>query len=353
LEPDLEVRIQDASGRPATSEVSVVIDPNPCEWPLFGVTTIPAVEGWAVFDDLRFGQVAGGYRLAVSSGSSGSFSEPIDVAEQAIPDNGLVLEKTLCAKPNTQRDAESLAYVAASDAFWLADDNSASIFEVDRTTGKYRSQIPAAAFVEAFPASAECEDDDGDPATSCSYVDEFEHVTFDASGGFLYVMNTVNSATAVPVRDRGAIFKLRWRGGACPGCWGFESWQPLPDGEFEGMVSIQGRLYFTLDNRVFEYDYDANRLLSTSAEGDSLPPAYQTNRTIQRLQYDGSRLWTIHGLDLVKEVEWGTGTELASYNLAPFGVRTAKGLEVIGDRLYVLEGEPPNPIYVFRLPAAP
>lgn len=353
LVPSLEVLIEDASGRPATGEITVAIDPNPCEWPLLGTTTMQAADGRAIFEDLRFGGVANGYRLAVRSGSTQALSEPIDVTAQAMPGHALVLETTLCPKPNDQRDAESLEYVRESDSFWLADDDNPSIFEVDRTTGRTRSQLRADTFAVAFPAAANCIDNDNDPATSCSYIGEFEHVAYDERGGLLYVMNTVNNPVALPQKDRGAIFKLRRGGGRCPGCWGFESWQPLPDVSFDAMVTIDGSLYFALGRRLIEYDYATNTLLSVDANGDSLPPAYVAPNRIQRVQYDGSHLWVVVEPLLLRRVEWETRTEVASYSLAPSGIDSPKGVGIIGDRVYVLEGDPPNPIYVFRLTAAP
>jgi hypothetical protein len=53
----------------------------------------------------------------------------------------------------------------------------------------------------------------------------------------------------------------------------------------------------------------------------------------------------------LKVIEWQTGTEVASYDLVGLGVSTPKGVEVVANVLYVLEGDPPNPIWLFELPA--
>jgi hypothetical protein len=142
------------------------------------------------------------------------------------------------------------------------------------------------------------------------------------------------------------------RRGACTDCWSFESWKPLPvDAQYEGLASIQGSLYVAIGRRVYEFDYDANRVLTTDAQGDSLPPAYNAPATIQRLHYDGTHVWAlIHTSDLIK-IHWDTGVVLSTYDLGAFGVAMPKGVEIIAGELYVLDGTPPNPIYLFRDPA--
>ena len=42
-------------------------------------------------------------------------------------------------------------------------------------------------------------------------------------------------------------------------------------------------------------------------------------------------------------------TLLALYDLSPFSIATPKGLQVVRDTLYVVEGDLPNPINVFTI----
>lgn len=349
LAPSLEVLLKDYSGRAMEGDVTVAIDPNPCGWLLDGTTTVHAVAGRAVFEDLKVEHVASGYyRLVVQSGGAKAFTVPFDVRELALPDQPLVLENTLCAKPNPQKDAESLEYVPGDDVFWLADDNLPSIFEVERATGRYLSQIPADRFVEAFPEAGQCDDGDGDSSTSCSFVDELEHIAYDVDDGFLYVLNTVNNPQVTPQRDHPALFRLLH--GACSGCWSFESWRALPEeSRYEGMVVIDGALHVAIGARVYGYDFEANRLLATDAAGDSLPPTYVAETKIERLHYDGAYLWAILGTSLLRKIDLETQADLATYDLSSFDIVPAKGVEVVGDRIYVLNGASPNPIYVFRV----
>jgi len=354
LNPGIEVLIRNASGTPVSGTVTIAIDPNECEWPLGGTASVEAIGGQAFFEDLSFAQVAPGYRLAVTYGTARAFTEPIDVLPFDLPGQLLTLENSLCPKPNPQRDAESLTYSPHSDSFWLADDDNPSIFEVDRETGRYLSQVPASSFLAAFPELADCDDGDGDPLTSCSYVNELEHVAYDEHSGTLYVMNTVNSSvppgSAQP--DRAALFKLRSGGAACPSCWTFVSWRELP-GSFAAMVTIEGALYLAVASSLYGYDYEANRVLTTDENGGSLPPALVAANNIRRLEHDGTYLWVILSPLAVHKIEWRTQTLVASYDLGPSGIEDPRGIEVVGDRLYVLDGERPNPIIVFTVSTAP
>jgi hypothetical protein len=350
LEPSLLVRLEDAAGRPTEGQISLTLDPNPCEWPVGGTTSAQTTSGVATFGNLTLGQVARGYRLTVRSDELQTLSGPIDVVEQSAPGQELLHEDTFCSKPNPQGDAETLAYIPEDDVFWLADDDSPSIFAVDRATGVYRTRLAAADFVAAFPGAGTCDDGDNDPATSCSYVNEFEHVAYDPLAGALYVMNTVNSPQVTPMKDLPAIFKLR-RGG-CSLCWNFETWQAMPvDAEFEGLVSIEGELFVAIGREVYRYDFEQNQALTTDADGDPLPPAFRAEARVERLHYDGVHLWVVLAGGQLKVIEWQTGTEVASYDLVGLGVSTPKGVEVVANVLYVLEGDPPNPIWLFELPA--
>jgi hypothetical protein len=257
-------------------------------------------------------------------------------------------ENTLCIKPNEQKDAESLTYVAEDSSFWLADDDWPSIFRVSRS-GQYLSHLTSDSITAALPTASQCDDGDGDPTTTCSYLGELEHVTHDPINRVLYVMNTVNDEDADPVVDRAAVFVLR-RGG-CDGCLTPVSWQPLPDSlNLEGLIAINGDLYAVRGRALHRFDYGGNTLLTVDEHGHALPPVFTAAGTIRGMSYDGTYLWLLLRSGEVSKVEWTTGVEVARYDITPFGIEVPKGIQRVGSRLYLLEGAPPNPIYVFRLP---
>jgi hypothetical protein len=286
-------------------------------------------------------------RIVIEAGDLKAVTDPIDVLGPAVGGRTLVHENTLCSKPNPQKDAESLEYVPEDDAFWLADDNGPSIFSVDRSTGAFLSRLTSAEFLAAFPSAAFCDDGDNDPTTSCSYTDEFELLAYDRGAGALYVMNTVNDPDQIPIQDRPALFRLL-RGG-CSGCWAFDSWRALPpDADYDAIAVIEGDLYLAIGRDVYRYDYDTNRLMATNGQGDSLPPAFTATSNIQRLHFDGSHLWVVVSAQEVIQIDWQTRAEVARYEVGSFGISVAKGVEALEGQLYVLDGDPPNPIYVFR-----
>lgn len=191
-----------------------------------------------------------------------------------------------------------------------------------------------------------CDDGDGDPATSCSYLSELETLTFDPSTSLMYVINTVNDPRLVPPVDPPAVFRLRRNG--CGGCLDFDAWQALPPGiHYGAAVAFDGAIYLAVSRHLYEYDFATNRVLTLDQNGDSLPPAYSSTRSIIGLTHDGTFVWILTSGELHK-VDWASRTEVRSHDLAPFAIPRPRGLEVIGDVIYVVDGNPPNRIYEFR-----
>jgi hypothetical protein len=80
--PSIQASIEDALGNPVASSanVTVAIGVNPDDGILSGTTTVAASSGVATFSDLSIGQVATGYRLAVSSsGLTGDLSQAFSI----------------------------------------------------------------------------------------------------------------------------------------------------------------------------------------------------------------------------------------------------------------------------------
>ena len=48
---------------------------------------------------------------------------------------------------------------------------------------------------------------------------------------------------------------------------------------------------------------------------------------------------------MLKQLEWSTRSIEASYDLRSMGVFRPSGVEVVQGSLYVLDGDPPNPIW--------
>ncbi|NIR38427.1 MAG: hypothetical protein GWN71_01545 [Gammaproteobacteria bacterium] len=283
-----------------------------------------------------------GYMLRASSGEATAVSRPFDIlSDISVP--GMYLETLLCLKPNPQSDSEALTYVPETDAFWIADDDHGSIYEVERATGAYVTEIELSTILDAFPEAAQCDDGDGDPSTTCSYLDNFELLTYDRAASELYLVNSVDMSPP----DRPAIFRLAK--GDCAACFDPVAWQPLPfETRYLSVVARDGQILLALNDHLYEYDYDTNHLATVDMNGDSLPPAYETFSDVVDMSFDGTSMWILTVNRVLHQVEWASRTEVATFDLASFGFSLPRGLAVVQDTVYILEGDIPNPIYVLR-----
>jgi hypothetical protein len=339
IEPAVEVMVRGAFGRALGGTVTLALDPNPCGWHLVGALTAQVIDTTARFEDLALDMVGRGYTLRASFNGASAMSAPFDV-HSGIVTEPLALENVLCLEIDLHGDGESLTYVPEDDSFWIADDNRETIHEVDRQTGSYGLQITMDTILAALPDAGQCDDGDGDPNTACSYVDNFELLAYDPAGLSLYVINTVDTPS-----DGAAIFRLTK--GGCAGCFTPENWQPLPVGpSYRSIVVADGQMYLALSDRIYAYDYDTNQVASVDANGDSLPPAYATPSQVAGLSFDGTFMWILTRSRILYQVEWDTRTEVQSHELDAFGFSLPRGLEIVRDTIYVLEGDAPNPIYV-------
>ena len=216
------------------------------------------------------------------------------------------------------RDNEGSAYVAPDDALWIVDDNSNSAYEIDRATGALRRRIVESAFANAPRLGV------GTSAGSGRDGD-LESAAYDATADVLYMES--GSTGGSPT-----MFRLRRDGS---GQFQVESWQPLPS-EFTGAGwrLADGRLYLADNSTIRSYDYATNTLGSTfSISGLS---------KIYGLDFDDATgdLVAVNNSQHVVRASMSTHTILSGWNLdlSGFGVRDSRGVEVIGNQLYVSDG---------------
>lgn len=337
ITPPVEVLVTDESGAARDGTVSITIEPNYCGATLAGTLSVATQGGAASFPDLSIDLVASGYVLKASFDSAKATSKSFDVTSSATGET-LTERATICLTPNEQRDASSLAYVSQDDALWTADDDLPGVHAIARATGTFLHTIRSDEFLAAFPDAALCDDGDGNPATSCSYVDEFEVLTFDPLSGALYVINTVNDQNLNPPIDKPAIFRLLRQ--SCASCFGFDAWQELPGGfSYNSAVAIDGQIYIANNRELYPYEFASNTV------DDQVAPLLLPE-TIRGLTYDGTNLWVLHESRL-RKLEWPSGTEVAVHELGAFSVFDLLGLEKVDDVIYMLENGFPNPIRRF------
>jgi hypothetical protein len=313
---------------------------NDCGALLAGESSRVTVDGVATFPGLAVDIPADDFRLEARVLDQTTRSAPFDVVPRDIG-GPLEQQASVCLKDHGNGDAASLAWVSQDDVLWTADDNQNRVFGFDRQTGARVNTVTQADLLTAFPDAAECDDGDGSPATSCSYTDELEVVAYDEGARHLYAFSTVNDPGSPTIIDRPAVFRLRT--GGCRGCVEYDDWNPLPDGySYRAAVVIDGQLYISNGPNLHAYDFDTN----TVTEQPALQPLPST---ITGLSSQHDLLYAVTLSRLLIKVEWDQDEIEDSYELTPVGVRSSDGVEIVRDTVYVLEGEPRNPVFVVTI----
>lgn len=336
IQPGVEVVLSSS----AQQTVSLSIAGDRCGASLSGQTSKVSSNGVAVFSDIAVDIPTGDYRLEARVLDWSALSAPFDVLAPEIA-GPLEQHPTLCLKDRPVGDASSLTWVSSDDVMWTADDNRNKLCGLDRRSGVCLNEVTSDDLIQAFPGAADCDDGDGNPSTSCSYTNELEVVAYDDKSGFLYVFNTVNDPSSEVILDRPAVFRLRR--GTCRACVEYDSWQELPpDYTYRAAVAVDGKIYISNGPFVHLYDFDENSV----TEEPALPSA---GSTITGLSFWPGVLYILTRSPRLATVDWDEGEFEDSFDLDPIGVRSANGVEVVRDTVYVLEGEPRNPIYIVTI----
>jgi hypothetical protein len=332
--------VEVATSSEAQQTVTLSIADNDCGALLAGQTSRVTVGGIAVFPGLAIDIPADGFRLEALVLDHTALSTPFDVLASDL-DGPLEQHSTVCLKDRPAGDAASLTWVPRDDLLWTADDNKNKVFGVDRQSGVLVNSVSADDLLTAFPDAADCDDGDGNPATSCSYTNELEVVVYDNQAGSLYVFNTVNDPDSEAIIDRPAVFRMR--SGTCRGCVEYDSWKKLPgDYSYRAAVVIEEKQYISNGPELHQYDFDTNTVTEEPVLGSG-------GSTITGLSYWSGTLYVMTRSRQLAAVDWEERELEDSYDLTPIGVRTASGVEVVRDTAYVLEGEPKNPIFVVTI----
>ncbi len=267
-------------------------------------------------------------------------------ARGAVPNTDepvLALTRTIRTTPfagtsSSMRDAEGAAYVpndaahpniGATDSLWLADDSGRTVWEVDPATGALKSSIPDAAWraTKQYDTNA----DTGTGATAGSNRDaDFESLAYDRASDTLYAFSgKCCTSSVLPT-----AFRLR-RGS--DGSFHPDSFQALPsDSDYTaaawhpgtGAVYVGGRS----DLRTYEY--------RTNTPGSDFSISGVSGIRGMSFSADGRDLFVVNSSTELLRADWSTKRLRTGWrlDLEPFGIRDSRGVEVIGDQLFVLDG---------------
>jgi Calx-beta domain len=280
------------------------------------------------------------------------------------PNPQLTLSRTISSHPwsgsgTNASDVEGLGEVPGDNSLWVADDNGDRIFEIDATTGVYKSQLDASAFQSARQVGTTT----SAPATR---TDDLESIVYDPTGDVLYVTsgNCCNSPVPGPPYFP-TVFKLTRVGGHFSPL----SWQALPEGQDPTAAGWRPGtgMYFGKGTKIKTYDFATNvvgpditlavspivgiTFVSSSTVFVSTATA---NTASGRTTADSDS--TIHRFDISGST-WTPNTAW-TFPLRGTGVIDARDLAIVGDTFFVSDGydsraNGDHPIYVYALGSAP
>ena len=299
--------------------------------------------------------------------------------------------------PGNAIDIEGLGYVAGDNSMWVADDNGDRVWEINPTTGAYKSQLrggnpnsnPANAdFLTATQVGTGLSCGQaldvaiiGDTAANecLSRTDDFESAIYDSSADVLYVTSGNCCTAGLPANYpfHPTVWKLTRDGS---NNFKPSQWQALPEGEDPTAAGVRpgGGIYFGHNTKVKTYDFASNILgtdktLGVSADIVGLNftdanTAFVTTATPNTAsgRTTATSDSTIHRFD-ISGPNW-TENLAWKFPLASIGVPggsvdddgmiDARDLAIVNDTFYVSDGydgraSGDHPIYVYTLSGAP
>jgi len=216
------------------------------------------------------------------------------------------------------RDAESLQFVPVNNSLWITDDDSHHVYEMDLTTHEIKTvfdDVDLGTFT-----NGDIQDHCANHLGAC----DIESVAYNKNSDTLYIFT--GKAPGDPV-----IFKLTRPD--TNSTFALTAYNKLNGIEYPATTFINSDFIVASGKSLYTYNFDTNQRGSTAL--------YTTPKgKIVGLAYDESSntLWvTTSNFELIK-VDWATKDTLCVYNMRDNGVYDPRGIEVINNKLYILEG---------------
>ncbi len=250
---------------------------------------------------------------------TGSAGALVTTSQPHLALNRLIRTSPFVGSTTTVRDNEDAAYVPSDDSLWLADDNGNAIYEVNRTTGALKQEISQTSFINSHQLG-------GTNTAGKSRNEDLEAIAYDANADALYAFS--GSTSAIPT-----VYKLT-RGSN--NRFQIDSWQPLPsEWTGAGWRLADGHLYVANGSTIRTYDYASNTF------GTSFSISGLSN--IFDIAFDNATgdLVAVNHSQRLYRASMATKTLLAGWSgidLTPFGFLDTRGVEVIGNQLFICDG---------------
>ncbi len=227
------------------------------------------------------------------------------------------------------KDAESLLYVSVDNSLWIVDDNSYRVYEMDFTTHEIKTIITREQLLAMSGLTGGVD--------TAQKLNDIESIVYDSQNDTLYIL--VGSAASHP-----AIFRLT-RGNDNKFRLGDDDSTTLDyrllDYEHQVAQYIDNDFVVADEYQLFAYDFETDTKVDLMfglqwSDGKPYGMAYDENE---------GALWLVTSRNNLIKVDWATKQILARYAMADNtsaytynGVYDTRGLEIIDNELYILEG---------------
>ena len=215
------------------------------------------------------------------------------------------------------RDGESLEYVAPNNSLWITDDDSHHVYEMDYTTHAIKSVISDEDLGNFAPEIGVCGYEYHKGAC------DIESVAYDDNNDTLYIFTGKSPGTP-------AIFKLTRAD--VNSSFTLSDYRALGTIEYPATTFIGSDFIVASNKSLYRYNFDTNttgNVLYTTPKGKIVGLAYDDNSGI---------LWVTTSNFEILKVNWQTKETLATYKSRDNGVYDPRGIEIVDNKIHILEG---------------
>ncbi len=215
------------------------------------------------------------------------------------------------------RDGESLEFVAPNNSLWITDDDSHHVYEMDYTTKTIKSVISDTDLGNFAPEIGVCGYEYHKGAC------DIESVAYDSNSDNLYIFTGKSPGTP-------AIFKLTRAD--VNSSFTLSDYRALGTIEYSATTFIDSDFIVASEKSLYKYNFDNNTtgdILYTTPKGKIVGLAYDKNSTT---------LWVTTSDFEILKVNWQTKETEAIYKSRDNGVYDPRGIEIINNKIHILEG---------------
>jgi len=246
-------------------------------------------------------------------------------------------------------DLEAIQYVAPNNEFAIVDDDRHQLYGVDPATSQVTwvmHDSDFGAFTQANPNGYEplnltCQKD---PVSGNYYgFCDPEAVTYDSLNDDLYLFTGNNP---------GELTAFKLHRNAADQNFSMTDWKRTNDQRTAAIIN-NGTFYVatvdpvTEEGNVVEYDWGTDTVRTVV-----FTAAYE----IEDLAFSADILWVLTRTDMLYKVDFVTKAIIDSYDMAAYDINDPRGVGVIGDKLYIGDGDDLrtddllHAIHIFELP---